>query len=71
MLLGALCDGCRQPVSGQVTNLQLVAGEIVQSTAGMRLRGTRPPESYNLCDSCVAPVYGLVHSMVRGAAVQR
>lgn len=66
MLLGALCEACRMPVGGSATNVQFVTGELVQSTVGVSLRGTRPPESYNLCDACVAPVYALVHAAVRG-----
>ena len=68
MLMGALCEACRMPIGRQATNVQLVTGELVQSTVGVSLRGTRPPESCNLCDECVGPLYALVHSAVRGAA---
>lgn len=68
MLLGAICEACRQPMSGNVTNVQLVTGELVQAGMTASLRGTRSPESYNLCANCSGRVYALLHSMTRTAA---
>jgi len=58
MLLGALCEACRMPIGRQATNVQLVTDELVQSTGGVSLRGTRPP-------SVVQPL-----RRVRGAGVR-
>ncbi|RLT27745.1 MAG: hypothetical protein DWI48_02655 [Chloroflexi bacterium] len=71
MLLGAICEACRQPMGSNVTNVQLVTGEIVQAGMTASLRGTRAPESHNLCSSCATHVYGLLHAMTRGNLVEQ
>lgn len=69
MLLGAICEACRQPMSGNVTNVKLVTGELVQAGMTASLRGTRSPESYNLCANCAGRAYGLLHAMTRSTSV--
>ena len=70
MLVGAMCDACRRGIGTNATNLQVVMGEVISTGSGVSLRSTRSPESYNLCSDCVAPVYQLLHEVVRGEPVR-
>ncbi len=70
MLLGAICDACRRSMGGNATNVQMVTGEIIQTGLSAILRNTHPPESYNLCATCAAPVYEFLHQATRGVPAE-
>ncbi len=52
-------------MGSSATNIQLVSGEIVQTGLSAILRNTHPPESYNLCPDCSAPIYEYFHQATR------
>ncbi len=58
-------------MGGNATNVQMVTGEIVQAGLNAILRNTHPPESYNLCAACAAPVYEFLHQAPAALSLSR
>ena len=71
MLVAAICDACHRPMLQQATNVQLQAGELIATTAGVQMRNNQSPESYNFCDQCISAVRAVIDQVLRQRAAQR
>ncbi len=56
MLLAAICEACRRPLTETVINLQLQEGELISAGSEFKVRQTRNPHLYSLCERCAAYV---------------
>ncbi len=70
MLVAAICDACHRPLLQQATNVQLQAGELIATTAGVQMRNNQSPESYNFCDQCIGAVRTVLDQVLRRRQAQ-
>lgn len=71
MLVAAICDACHRPLLQQATNVQLQAGELIATTAGVQMRNNQSPESYNFCDQCISALRTVLDQVLGRPSAQR
>ncbi len=71
MLVAAICDACHRPLLQQATNVQLQAGELIATTAGVQMRNNQSPESYNFCDHCIGALRATLDQVLGRSPAQR
>jgi hypothetical protein len=52
MLLAAICEACRRPLTDIVVNVQLQEGELISAGNEFKVRQTRNPHLFSFCREC-------------------
>ncbi len=54
MLLAAICEACRRPLTDTVVNVQLQEGKLISAGNEFKVRQTRNPHLFSFCSDCSA-----------------